>query len=155
MRPAHRSAGGFLGLPEQFGHSVEVNEVRLLRSIGNAGAAVVAASLALGATAGQPAQTPGSNVNVTTCHAQLDPPPLRIAYINAATATAVEIDFDIVTDVGTIESVADRGQFSPGQPINHVFKLPEGASPLGLSSAQCVVTKVVYADGTTWSKPHQ
>ncbi|MBV8722896.1 MAG: hypothetical protein JO277_12140, partial [Candidatus Eremiobacteraeota bacterium] len=36
-----------------------------------------------------PAQTPGSNVTVTTCRAQLDPPPLRIAYTNTATQTAV------------------------------------------------------------------
>lgn len=120
-----------------------------------AGVALLAVATMLGATPSPPPQTAGSNVNVTTCHAQLDPPPLRIAYVNAGTVAAVEIDFDVVSVVGTIESVADRGHFAPGKPINHVFKLPEDISPLGLSSARCVVTKVVYADGTVWTKPPQ
>jgi len=113
----------------------------------------VAVALTLGATPSPVPQTSGSNVNVTTCHAQLDPPPLRIAYVNASTVAAVEIDFDVVTAVGTIESVDDRGHFEPGKPINHVFSLPANVSPLGLSSVRCVVTKVVYADGTTWNNP--
>ena len=117
------------------------------------GLSAVVAVVTLGATPSPPAQTPGSNVNVTNCHAQLDPPPLRIGFVNAAAVAAVEVHFDIVDVVGTIESVADRGTFEPGKPINHTFHLPADVSPLGLSSVQCVVTKVVYADGTSWTKP--
>lgn len=115
--------------------------------------AVIVVASTLGATPSPLPQTAGSSINVTTCHAQLDPPPLRIAHANAATVAAVEVDFDVVTSVGTIESVADRGHFAPGKPINHVFNLPPNVSPLGLSSVRCVVTKVVYADGTTWKSP--
>jgi hypothetical protein len=100
-----------------------------------------------------PVQTPGSNITITTCHAQLDPPPLRIAYVNTATSAATEVDFEVDSNAGTIETVVDRGTFESGKPINHVFALPTGASPLGLSSAQCIVRKVVYADGTVWKNP--
>jgi hypothetical protein len=97
-----------------------------------------------------PTQTPGSNITVTTCRAQLDKPPLRIAYKNVAPTAATEVDFDIVVGAGVIETIRDIGRFGSGAPINHVFALPVDASPLGLSSARCIVTKVVYADGTTW-----
>ena len=100
-----------------------------------------------------PAQTPGSNITVTTCHAQLDPPPLRIAYVNAADVTAKEVDFEVDTTAGPIQTVADRGFFESGKAINHVFDLPTNVSPLGLSSARCIVTRVVYADGTVWKNP--
>jgi hypothetical protein len=96
-------------------------------------------------------QTPGSNITVTTCHAQLDKPPLRIGYTNTAATTATEVDFAIVVvAAGVIQTVHDVGKFAHGTPISHVFALPPDTSPLGLSSARCVVTKVVYADGTTW-----
>jgi len=101
-----------------------------------------------------PVQTQGSNVTVTTCHAQLDPPPLRIAYVNTAHSEAVEVDFTVIDSAGTVESVSDRGRFGSGTSINHVFKLPAGTSPLGLSAANCIVTKVIYADGSTWVNPN-
>jgi len=105
------------------------------------------------AAAADPAQTPGSNVTVTTCRAQLDKPPLRIAYENVAPLTAAEVDFAVVGSVGVITTVRDIGKFVKGTPISHVFSLPEDTSPLGLSSARCIVTKVVYADGTAWLNP--
>jgi hypothetical protein len=100
-----------------------------------------------------PVQTPGSNITITTCAAQLDPPPLRIAYVNTAKATATEVDFEVDRNAGFITTVTDRGTFETGKPINHVFPLPTGISPLGLSSARCIVTKVLYADGTAWTNP--
>lgn len=100
-----------------------------------------------------PVQTPGSNITITTCHAQLDPPPLRIAYVNDGKVTANEVDFEIDTNAGTLRTVSDRGTFESGKPINHVFALPTDASPLGLSSARCIVTQVIYADGTIWKNP--
>src|SRR5579862_7589269 len=96
---------------------------------------VMAPATILCAAAADPVQMPGANLTVTTCHAQLDPPPLRIAYVNNAPSEASEVDFDIVTTAGTIETVKDSGHFASGQPINHVFALPSGVSPLGLSSA--------------------
>jgi hypothetical protein len=78
---------------------------------------------------------------------------LRIAYVNDAKITATEVDFDVDTNAGTITTVSDRGTFESGKPINHVFALPVDVSPLGLSSARCVVTKILYADGTAWKNP--
>jgi hypothetical protein len=119
---------------------------------------VLAAFVALAAPAmaasADPAQTPGSNITITTCHAQLDKPPLRIAYKNAAPTVATEVDFSIVDSTGAIQTVRDIGKFESGTQINHVFGLPPDTSPLGLGSARCVVTKVVYADGTTWVNPN-
>jgi hypothetical protein len=114
-------------------------------------AILLTAALALpSVAAADPEQTPGSNVSVTTCHAQLDKPQLTIGYKNLAATQATEIDFAIVVAVGTVESVKDIGKFGNETQIKHVFSLPADVSPLGLSSARCVVTKVRYADGTTW-----
>ncbi|HVA27420.1 MAG TPA: hypothetical protein VNF68_04530 [Candidatus Baltobacteraceae bacterium] len=107
--------------------------------------------LVLAVVLGAPVQAPGSNITVTTCHAQMEPPPLRITYTNTAKIAATEVDFDIVDNAGTVRTVTDRGSFATGKPISHVFALPVDVSPLGLSSARCIVTKVVYADGTTWT----
>jgi hypothetical protein len=98
-------------------------------------------------------QTPGSNVTVTTCKAQLDKPPLKIGYTNDAKVAAKEVDFTVVGSAGIIQTVKDTGTFAPGSPIAHVFALPDDTTPLGLFSARCVVTKVVYADGTSWVNP--
>jgi hypothetical protein len=112
----------------------------------------IAAVLPLAAVA-EPAQTPGSNITISLCRAQLDKPPLKIAYTNTSPLTATEVDFTLTGSAGTITRVKDTGQFTTGTPISHVFSLPDDTSPLGLSSARCVVTKVVYADGTTWVNP--
>ena len=117
-------------------------------------AAIVAMTVPAVAALADPAQTPGSNITVTTCHAQIGKPPLRIAYENVSTKTAHEVDFSIVDAAGLIETLRDVGTFESGKPINHVFDLSPDVSPLGLSSAQCTVTKVVYADGTTWVNPN-
>ena len=112
--------------------------------------------LALCATAfavSDPDPSAGSNISVTTCHAQLDPPPLRIIYKNSAPQTVTEVDFDVNTPVGTLTSIRDKGKFASGATINHVFALPSGSSPLGFSQAHCDVTKVKYADGTVWPSP--
>ena len=99
-----------------------------------------------------PVQTPGSNVTIHTCFAQVEPPLLRIEYVNTAKTAAVEIDFDVESNAGPITSVNDKGKFESNAPIVHVFRLASDVSPLGLSSVRCVVTKVVYADGKTWTK---
>lgn len=117
-------------------------------------AAIVAAAATTAPAYADPAQTPGSNVTVTLCKAQLDKPPLKIGYTNEAPSAAVEIDFTVVGSAGTIQTVKDIGKFATGTPIVKVFDLPADTTPLGLSSAKCVVTKVVYADGTSWVNPH-
>ncbi len=117
-------------------------------------AAIVAMTVPTLAAAADPVQTPGSNVTIATCHAQLDRPPLRIAYKNVAPTAATEVDFAIVDTTGIIASVRDIGKFETETQINHVFGLPPDTSPLGLSSARCVVTKVVYADGSSWTNPN-
>jgi hypothetical protein len=114
-------------------------------------AAIVAAATPTPTT--PPVQTAGSNVTVTNCHAQLDKPPLRIGYTNVASKTATEIDFTVTGTAGLIQTVKDTGKFASGTPINKVFALPQDISPLGLGSAHCIVTRVVYADGTIWVNP--
>jgi hypothetical protein len=117
---------------------------------------ILAVILALSATTfafSDPDPSAGSNITVTTCHAQLDPPPLRIIYKNTASQTVTEVDFDVNTPVGTLTSIHDKGKFASGATINHVFALPSGSSPLGFSQAKCDVTKVKYADGTVWPSP--
>jgi hypothetical protein len=104
--------------------------------------------------AATPMQTKGSNVTVTQCQAKfLEKPPLKIGYSNTAAQTATEIDFAVVTTAGIIRTVKDTGTFASGKAIAHVFDLPDTISPLGLSSARCIVTKVTYQDGTTWVNP--
>lgn len=100
-----------------------------------------------------PVQTPGSNIVVRSCHAQLDPPPLRIDYTNAAPKAATDVDFAIVNRFDTIATVQDHGAFGTGEKINHVFRLPQNVSPLGLNEVHCIVTKVIYADGSSWVNP--
>lgn len=118
-------------------------------------ALVLSAVLLVAAAAStEPEQTPGSNITVTQCHAQLDPPASRIGYTNTAKVAAAQVEFTIEDSAGTVQVVTDRGNFAPATPITHVFKLPQDVSPLGLSSARCIVTKVVYADGTTWTNPN-
>lgn len=99
-------------------------------------------------------QTPGSNIVVTTCHGQIGKPPLRIAYKNDSQKTAKEVDFSVTDAAGLVRTVRDVGTFEAGAQINHVFDLPPDVSPLGLSSANCIVTKVTYADGTSWTNPN-
>jgi len=114
--------------------------------------AAVAASTA--PAAADVTQTPGSNIVVTTCHGQIGKPPLRIAYKNDSQKNAKEVDFSVVDAAGIVTTVRDVGTFEAGAQINHVFDLPPDVSPLGLSSASCIVTKVTYADGTSWTNPN-
>jgi hypothetical protein len=114
---------------------------------------LLAAAATLPAAAADPEQTPGSNVTVSQCQAKLDKPPLKIGYSNTAVQTAIEVDFTVVTAAGIIRTVKDTGTFASGTPIVHVFDLPDNTSPLGLSSARCIVTKVIYKNGTTWLNP--
>ena len=114
---------------------------------------LLVAAATVPALADDPAQTPGSNITVTQCQAKLDKPPLKIGYSNTAPQTATEVDFTVHSSAGIIQTVKDTGKFATGTPITHVFDLPENTSPLGLSSARCTVTKVVYANGTTWVNP--
>jgi hypothetical protein len=115
--------------------------------------ALLAAGAATAFASADPDQTAGSNITVTTCHAQLDPPPLRIIYKNTAPQTVTEVDFDVRTPVSLLTSVHDKGKIANGATINHVFALPDGSSPLGLSQIKCEVTLVKYADGTVWPSP--
>ena len=104
---------------------------RIVRGMRRILAAIVAMTVPAVAALADPAQTPGSNITVTTCHAQIGKPPLRIAYENASTKTAHEVDFSIVDAAGLIETLRDVGTFESGKPINHVFDLSPDVSPLG------------------------
>jgi hypothetical protein len=115
--------------------------------------ALLAAGAVTAFAAADPDPNAGSNITVTTCHAQLDLPPLRIVYKNTAPQAVTEVDFEVRTPVSLLTSVRDKGKIASGATINHVFALPDGSSPLGLSQVTCHVTLVKYADGTVWPSP--
>jgi hypothetical protein len=126
------------------------------------------------------AQTPGSKVTVSQCALKLASDPtmntgvdaqgrptqsesvtlgstgsssIRIGYTNDAEVAAAEIDFALVGRSGTMTSVKDVGKIGAGAPIQHDFKIALSSFPLNPGATKCIVTKVLYADGTTWVNP--
>ncbi|HVA27812.1 MAG TPA: hypothetical protein VNF68_06510 [Candidatus Baltobacteraceae bacterium] len=121
-------------------------------------------------------QTPGSNVAVTACSIRLPntappkqaldargqmttsytttlgkQPGLTIGYTNEGKAAATEVDFDYVGHLGVVQHVTDTGTFASGKAILHRFPIAKNASILDLHG-RCVVTRVKYADGSSWGK---
>jgi hypothetical protein len=77
---------------------------------------------------------------------------LRLTFRNTGDAVATEVAFDVVHG-GEHTTVIDRGRFSKGVAIEHVFynEIPEG----GYSRIPdaCSVAGVTFADGRRWSAP--
>ncbi len=126
------------------------------------------------------AQTPGSKITVSQCTLKLpsDPavttgvnaqgqpttsesvtlgssgsPSIRIGYTNDADVAAAEIDFALVGRSGTMTAVKDVGNIGAGADIRHDFKIQLESFPLNPGATKCIVTKVLYADGTAWVNP--
>jgi hypothetical protein len=126
------------------------------------------------------AQTPGSKITVSQCTLKLPSDPavttgvnaqgqpttsesvtlgstgsssIRIGYTNDADVAAAEIDFALVGRTGTMTSVKDVGKLGAGAVIQHDFKIHLDSFPLNPGATKCIVTKVVYADGTAWVNP--
>jgi hypothetical protein len=126
------------------------------------------------------AQTPGSNVTVSQCTLKLASDPamttgvnaqgqpttsesvtlgstgsssVRIGYTNDAALAAAEIDFALVGRSGTMTSVKDVGKIGAGADIQHDFKIRLDSFPLNPGATKCIVTKILYANGTSWINP--
>lgn len=137
---------------------------------------IIAVLGAAPATAALP-QTAGSNITIRTCAVKLPPAPhasqgpnrhglparsytvalstndgLTIAFTNDAHVAAKEVDFRFGTGQKTLATVRDSGSFAPGVLVTHRFTLPHDMSVIGIGSAECRVTKVLYANGSHW--PH-
>ena len=126
------------------------------------------------------AQTPGSKITLSQCTLKLASDPaittgvnaqgqptssesvtlgssgsssIRIGYTNDADVAAAEIDFALVGRTGTMTSVKDVGKIGAGADIQHDFKIHLDSFPLNPGATKCIVTKVLYADGTSWINP--
>ena len=76
-----------------------------------------------------------------------------IGYSNDADVTASEVDFALVGRSGTMTSVKDVAKIGAGAEIQHDFKIQLDSFPLNPGATKCIVTKVLYADGTSWVNP--
>jgi hypothetical protein len=77
---------------------------------------------------------------------------LRLTFRNADDAVATEVAFD-VRHGGERTTVIDRGRFSKGVAIEHLFvnELPDGGYSRIPDS--CSVAAVTFADGRRWTAP--
>jgi len=125
-------------------------------------------------------QTPGSKITVSQCAIKLASEPtmgtgvnaqgrpttsetvtlgstgsssVRIGYTNDADVAASEVDFTLVGRSGAMTSVKDVGKIDANKDIEHDFKIQLGSFPLNPAATKCIVTKVLYADGTAWVNP--
>ncbi len=73
---------------------------------------------------------------------------LRLSFVNGADAAATQVTFDVAHD-GVRTTMIDRGRFSKGVPIEHLFDDVSGT--YGDGGAICTVTAVTFADGRRWT----
>src|ERR1700730_8615450 len=69
---------------------------------------------------------------------------LQLTFTNTADAAATQVQFDVVHD-GTHTVVTDRGRFSKGVAIEHIFDDFTGTYRGG--DATCSVKTITFADG--------
>jgi hypothetical protein len=75
---------------------------------------------------------------------------LRLTFVNAADTTATQVSFDVTHD-GARTTIVDRGRFSTGVPIEHLFDDLAGTD--GSGNVVCSVRSITYADGHRWVAP--
>jgi len=73
---------------------------------------------------------------------------LQVSFLNTADAAATQVTFDVLHD-GTHTMVIDRGRFSKGARVEHVFDDLNGI--FSGDDAVCSVAAVTFADGHSWS----
>jgi hypothetical protein len=74
---------------------------------------------------------------------------LALSFRNTDETVATQVTFDVAHD-GTHSIVIDRGRFSPGVTIDHIFAGPAGFSD---GAASCAVARIAFADGHVWTAP--
>ena len=86
--------------------------------------------------------------------ADLGPPisyrTLQVTFLNTQDGVATKVVFDVLRDRAH-STVTERGRFSKGVPIEHLFDDYSGTGSEG--PAVCTVAAVTFADGTTWTPP--
>ena len=102
---------------------------------------------------GSPSQTwigpwGGSNTALGT------PATLTIHYANESPKTATSIEFALVANQRALALVRDRGKFSTGAVIKHVFNIANNIGYIGTDLTYCVPVRIHYTDGTVWSNPN-
>jgi hypothetical protein len=119
-------------------------------------------SLAAAAPAASPA-VPPAPVRINRCHLNYTggglmissvPGALHIAFTDIAPKPVSEIAFAVLLD-GRREVVNDRGTFSTGAQIEHVYDAFRGSRTRTFKTPQptCTVESVQFADGSTWHAP--
>lgn len=107
------------------------------------------------------AQTPGSHIDVLSCSTtgvsrdELRSPPnyIFVTFRNAAAVPVSEVQFEFAVNGEKIAAEGAYGTFAPNVEIRKGIRLSPALVPLGTSLPACLVSRVVYADGTTWTRP--
>ncbi|HEV2908031.1 MAG TPA: hypothetical protein VGX02_02075 [Candidatus Eremiobacteraceae bacterium] len=81
------------------------------------------------------------------------PSTLTIHYINEAPKTASSIEFGLLANNRLIAAVRDKGKFSTGAKIKHVFGISPNVFPIGTAFTFCVPLRIKYADGSVLTNP--
>jgi hypothetical protein len=106
-------------------------------------------------------QTPGSHIDVLRCsttglsRAEQRSPPnyVYVTFRNTAAVPVSEVQFDFAVNGDKIAAEGVYGTFAPNVEIRKGIRLSPALVPLGTSLPSCLVSRVVYADGTTWTRP--
>jgi hypothetical protein len=78
-------------------------------------------------------------------------PILQLTFTNTADAAATNVTFD-VKHGGADTVVMDRGRFSKGVPIEHIFDDDFGTG-YDRATDSCSVVAITFADGRRWTAP--
>jgi hypothetical protein len=73
---------------------------------------------------------------------------LQLTFLNTDDAVATQVTFDVTHD-GAHAIVVDRGRFSKGVPIEHLFD--DFTGTYGAGPAACAIAAITFADGRRWS----
>jgi hypothetical protein len=106
-------------------------------------------------------QTPGSHIDVlsctTTAHSRAQQRnPMNYVYVtfrNTAARPVSEVHFDFAVNGEKLAAEGAYGTFTPNAEVEKGIRLSPALFPLGTSLPACLVSRVVYADGTAWSRP--
>jgi hypothetical protein len=75
---------------------------------------------------------------------------LQLTFLNTDDAPATQVTFNVTHDAENTV-VTDRGRFSKGVPIEHLFDAFSGTYDDG--PATCAVAAITFADGHRWTAP--
>jgi ABC-type oligopeptide transport system substrate-binding subunit len=70
---------------------------------------------------------------------------VTVSFVNSANAPATSVEF-AVREGKRMETIVDKGTFSPGASITHEFAL----NPEFGSTSDVEIEQVTFADGTSW-----